>query len=161
MGRKRQSVKQLEEKGKTHLTKAEIEKRKNEENELKKLNFNFQAPSHMEGKARDIFNYIKRNLAELELLASVDKYNLCILSESIASYISITEELKDENFIIEYTNKKGFTNSIPNPKIQIQHKYAEQIRRFSSEFGLTPAARLKIISVNMKEKVDEFENDFG
>jgi len=161
MGRKRQSVKQLQRKGKTHLTKTEIEKRKAEEEEIKKLKSEFHAPSHMKGHARKIFNYIKNNLSDLELLANVDKYGLCILAESIAKYIEISERLRDEDYLVEHTNKKGYTNTHVNPLVRIQNNYADQIKRYSSEFGLTPAARLKIISVNTKESIDEFENDFG
>lgn len=161
MGRKRQSVKQLQRKGKTHLTKNEIEKRKAEEEELKKLKSEFHAPSHMKGHSRKIFNYIKNNLNDLELLANVDKYGLCILSEAIAKYIEISIRLKNEDYLIEHTNKKGYTNIQVNPLVRVQNNYVDQIKRYSSEFGLSPAARLKIISVNTKESIDEFENDFG
>ena len=160
-GRKRESVERLKRKGKTHLTKKEIKKREEQEEKIKKLNSNFMAPSHMSGKSRDVFNYIKRNLAEIDLLANVDKFNLCILAESIANYIQVSEQLKKEKYIVKHTNKKGHTNSKINPLVRVQNKYADQVRRFSSEFGLTPSARLKIIANNSEEQIDEFDQDFG
>lgn len=56
------------------------------------------------------------------------------------------------------------TNVIENPLIKTQLKYAEMMKKYSSEYGLTPAARLKIVQNNtpeLDEEEKEFRRNFG
>lgn len=165
-GRKATTVLRIIEQGnKSHLTKAEIEKRKEAEEEIKKLNSNKIKPPKWLGKeAKKIFKDIAKELEVIDLLANVDIYALSILSDCMEKYIKCTVALHAEEMTTEYTNKKGIKNIIENPLIKTQLKYAEMMKKYSSEYGLTPAARLKIVQNNtpeLDEEEKEFRRDFG
>ena len=150
----------IEQGNKAHLSKAEIEKRRAAEEEIKKLNSNKIKPPKWLGKeAKKIFKDIAKELEVIDLLANVDIYALSILSDCMEKYIKCTISLHSEELTIKYTNKNGSTNTIENPLIKTQLKYAEMMKKYSSEYGLTPAARLKIVQNNTPE-LDEEEKDF-
>ena len=145
---------------KSHLTKEEIDIRKQQEEELKKLNSDkVKPPTWLSKVAKKIFKDIASELQTIELLKNIDNYGLAVLSDAISKYIECTIQMHNEELMIEYTNKNGNTNVIENPLIRTQIKYAEVVRKYSSDFGLSPAARLKIIQQNTPELSEE-EEDF-
>ncbi len=85
---------------------------------------------------------------------------MTILSDALEKYKYATISLHGENLNTEYTNKAGFKNVVENPMIKTQLKYAELIKKYAVDFGLTPAARLKIIQQSMPD-IDFEEEDFN
>lgn len=161
MGRKMISVEQILASGnKSHLTKKEIEERQSKEEELKKLKKDkIRPPTWLGKRAKKIFRDIVKELNEIDILANIDNYNLAILANAMEKYIECTIELNSDTLTIEHVNKKGFTTVQKNPLITIQLDYASLIRSSSSDFGLTPSARLKIIENNTPIE-DEDEKEF-
>lgn len=171
-GRQRESINALLEKGnKSHLTKAEIEERKIQEEKLKVLpSDKIRPPTWLDKEAKKVFKDIVINLESVEILANVDTYNIAILADAMSKYIRATKQLevdiqisgkKKDGLLIAYTNKAGATNWIENPLIKVQIKYSEMIKKYSSVIGLNPASRLKIIQVNSGIDDDEFDRDFN
>lgn len=162
MARKVISVSQILANGnKAHLTKEEIEKRQEQEEKLKKLSSDkIRPPTWLNKGAKKIFKDIVKELEALEILANIDTYNLSILANAFDKYIEATLKLNSDELTIEHVNKKGFSTTQKNPLITVQMEYAELVRKVSGEFGLTPAARLKIIQDNSKE-LDEDEKEFN
>jgi P27 family predicted phage terminase small subunit len=75
--------------------------------------------------------------------------------------MTATLQLQGQPLVIDQKNKLGYVNKIPNPLINIQLKYSDEMKKHASEMGLTINSRLKI-SVPKKEKVkDEVEKEFG
>lgn len=96
----------IEQGNKSHLSKAEIEKRQAAEEEIKKLNSNKIKPLKWLGKdAKKIFKDIAKELEVIDLLANVDVYALSILSDCMEKYIKCTVALHAEGMTTEYTNK--------------------------------------------------------
>ena len=60
---------------------------------------------------------------------------------------------------MEYTNKNGSTNITARPEVNIATKYAQIIKSFCAEFGLTPSSRCRLLLPKDKED-DPFEDDF-
>lgn len=147
---------------KKHLTKEEKEERKQCEDKIKELaKDKIRPPTYLNPKAKKIFKIIVKDLEPLGLLANVDVFLLGILSDCIEKYIRVTEKIDKEDLQKKHTNKFGATNEIENPLIKTQLKYAEMIKKYSNEFGLSVAARLKIISVNLNSNDDDgFDDDF-
>lgn len=165
-GRKRQSVEALKKKGKSHLTKAEIQKREEEEEKLKKLpKDKIKPPTWLHKKAKKIFKDVVNNLDAIDILANVDIYKIAMFSDNMNKYILVNQQMEDENgdfqLTVSYTNKAGATNEVQNPKFLISCKLADLIRKQGAELGLSPASRLKLIADNSKGDIDEFEKDFG
>ncbi len=150
---------------KAHLTKAEIRERKKQEEQLNKLRSDkIKAPSWLGKDAKKIFKKIVEELQEIGLLCNVDVHGLTVLADSIEKFKYCTISLLGEDLTMEYTNKAGFANMIENPMVKTQLKYAEMIRKYSADFGLSPVARLKIVQSSMPEMDDdelEFDGMFG
>jgi P27 family predicted phage terminase small subunit len=61
---------------------------------------------------------------------------------------------------MEYENKAGAVNVIARPEVNIATKYAQLVKSFCAEFGLTPSSRCRLLLPKDKE-ADQFEEDFG
>ncbi|WIF95132.1 phage terminase small subunit P27 family [Caminicella sporogenes] len=165
IGRKSKSINQMLKEGKTHLTKAEIERRVQEEERLKQLpSDRIKPPTWLGKQAKKIFKDIVKQIEAIDLLANIDIYTLAVLADAIEKYITITQKLHAADLTVEYTNKAGATNEVENPLIRTQLKYVDVIKKYSTEFGLTPISRLKIVQNNVKNidlDEEEFLSEFG
>lgn len=164
-GRKSMSVKQIIENGnKSHLTKAEIERRQENEKQLEKLDSTkLRPPKWLGVVAKKIFKDIVKEMKALDILVNVDVYGLAIISDSMEKYIKCTVTLHSEEMKVITITKYG-EKEIENPTVGTQRKYAETFNKYAANYGLSPASRLKIISQNMPELDDEeeeFEREYG
>ncbi|WP_333860789.1 phage terminase small subunit P27 family [Clostridium sp.] len=158
-GRKNMSVKAILENGnRSHLTKDEIEKRQEQEKILEKLQSNKIRPPTWLGKVgKKIFKDIVKELKAIDILVNVDIYGLAITADSMDKYIRCTIALHTEMLRVDEINNSGITQK-ENPLVKTQIRYAEIFKKYSSDFGLSPAARLKIIQANTPELDDDEEN---
>lgn len=156
-GRKKISVEAILANGnKGHFTREEIENRRDKEKELTKLaNDKIKPPTWLSPRAKKIFKDVVKELDAIKLLANIDTYNLSILADSMDKFIECTIDLHNADYVEEFINNKGNATTQRNPLISIQLNYADSVRKISSEFGLTPSARLKILEANNPELSDE------
>jgi P27 family predicted phage terminase small subunit len=160
VGRKAKPIGLLVLDKKTHLTKEQIERR--EQAEVKPRIENIDCPDWLCENGRKEWNRVQEELKRLGLLTMIDVTALAIYCDAVANYIKATEEIKKYGQVIKHTNKSGATNIVTNPYVQIANKYADVIKKFSTEFGLTPSARASIaISKEEKKTVTEEEKLFG
>jgi len=160
-GRKNYSVKAILENGnKSHLTKDEIEKRQEQEKVLQKLQSDkIRPPTWMSKNGKKIFKDIVKNLKEIDILVNVDIYGLAIMADAMDKYIRCTIALHTEQLKIDQVSKLGISE-VENPLVKTQIRYADIFKKYSSDFGLSPAARLKIVQQNTPE-LDEDEENFN
>lgn len=158
-GRKNMSVKAILENGnRSHLTKDEIEKRHEQEKILEKLQSNKIRPPTWLGKVgKKIFKDIVKELKAINILVNVDIYGLAITADAMDKYIRCTIALHTEMLRVDEITNSGITQK-ENPFVKTQIRYAEIFKKYSSDFGLSPAARLKIVQANTPELDDEEEN---
>lgn len=85
------------------------------------------------------------------------------MANSIEKYIECTMKLNCDELTVTHINKQGSLTTQKNPLISIQIQYADVIKKLGAEFGLSPAARLKIIQEASDIDDDEkaFNKDFG
>jgi P27 family predicted phage terminase small subunit len=161
-GKNKKPIAVLVAEGKKHLTKKEIEERKAEEELVKPNNDKIKCPSWVEDEvAKKEFKRIAKELKELDLLTNLDINSLASYCIAYSGYMTATLQLQGQPLVIDQKNKLGYVNKIPNPLINIQLKYSDEMKKHASEMGLTINSRLKI-SVPKKEKVkDEVEKEFG
>jgi P27 family predicted phage terminase small subunit len=164
-GRKNMSVKTILEAGnRSHLTKDEIEKREQQEKQLEKLQSNKIRPPTWLGKvAKKIFKDIVKEMQVIDILTNVDVYGLAVCADAMEKYIRCTIALHTEQLRIEQVSKLGVSD-VENPLVKTQIRYADIFKKYSSDFGLSPVARLKIVQANTPELDDderEFDEDFG
>lgn len=147
MGRPRQPVELLQAKGKKHLTKAEIELRK--QTQIEGKTDNIEPPDYLTKKQKDRFFELANELIKIEIMKNTDCDCLAryIIAEGL--YIKFTKMLSrpsgDISEITELSN--------------LQDKYFRQCRNAANDLGLSITSRCKIVIPKKEEvkKSNKFE----
>lgn len=133
----------------------------------RKLNLNAPEPEGMPACppglskiAKNEWRRIAKDLHVLGLLSRIDRAALAVYCDAYDKWLKATEILDDKGLTQEYTNKAGASNTVARPEVNIATKYAQIIKSFCAEFGLTPSSRCRLVLPQDKE-VDQFEEDFG
>lgn len=101
-------------------------------------------------------------LRRMDLIGNLDLQNVIGYCNSFAKYTEATEQLKTEPLKIEVRNEKGsIIRSQPNPLIDVQTRYAGEMRRFEELCGLTISSRLKWAATRTKQQEEKIEQQFG
>ena len=103
------------------------------------------------------FLRIVEELKKVNLVTNVDSTMLGIYADCYSKYVESTMAMSNEPLVIDYTNKGGETNSVPNPYIKIQTQYMQMLMKISEKYGLDPSSRSKIAHLqptDKEEKVD-------
>jgi len=150
---------------KKHLTNEEKELRTKQEEILKELpSDKIRPPTWLSPRAKKIFKEIVKELGSTQILVNLDVHDLSVLSGAFDKYIDATIALNTGTLTVLETNKNGSTKEVPSPYIRIQNAYSDTIKKYSVEFGLTPASRQRLIEINTEMKDEdekEFESKFG
>ena len=145
MARPRQPIELIEAKGKKHLTKAEIEARK--EAELKVDLKDVKVPNYLPKKLIDEFNEIANKLLHIGIMTELDEDCLARYLLSKQSYLQYTDML----------NKATKKNNIQEMEklMTMQDKAFKQTRAAATDLGLTIASRCKLVMPETKEPPKE------
>lgn len=150
MARPRQTIAVIEAKGRSHLGKAEIERRR--ASEIKPITDNIVAPDILNQKEKDKFNRIADQLIKLGIMGETDV-------DALARYLIA------ESFYIHSTKQLRKRDIIKDPKIydtwlRIQDKYFKQCRLCASDLGLTISSRCRLVIPKPEETLQR-ENKFA
>lgn len=160
-GRKAKPVELLVLQGKTHLTKDQIEKRREQEKSLRPATDRIDPPDWLDEDATEEWNRVVEELKTLDLMTNLDVLSLAIYCDSVSKYMQATENIKDNGLTYTYMTATGQRKAV-NPDVTAQQQYANQIRAFCSEFGLTPSSRLKLVVPTKDDKPkNKAEQMFG
>lgn len=102
-------------------------------------------PSHLDAAARREWKRVAPALAEMGVLSSVDQAALAAYCANYSLWVQAAKRLKKSKALTVQTGNGG---SIANPLIRIQAQALDQMRKFMIEFGMTPAARSRIVGAN-------------
>lgn len=162
-------------KGKKHLTKAEIEARKNAE--VVAPNDKVKPPSYLTPKLKTKFKKLAKELLEIKLIANVDCDALARLMIAQEQYIEVTEQIRKTPLMAnipiyeirenEETGEKehvqiGIREVVNGERerlMKIQDRCMKQCRQGASDFGMTVSSRCRLIVP--KEKPEKPENKFA
>lgn len=162
-------------KGKKHLTKAEIEARKNAE--VVAPNDKVKPPSYLTPELKKKFRKLAKDLLEIKLIANVDCDALARLLIAQEQYIEITAQIRETPLMLDVPVYKTQTNPDTGKKEQvqvgtrqvvngererlmiIQDRCMKQCRQGASDFGMTVSSRCRLVVPKAKEKKPE--NKFG
>ena len=148
--------------GKKHLSKAEIKTRKQLEAKYSPNLDKIRCPEWLDSEAKKHWDILSVELQELELLTNIDVGALAICCDAYSKFIKANAEIEKHGMLVTYTNKGGNKNIVPNPYVAISNKYSDVYKRYCSEFGLTPVARLRLATPKEAPKPQtEFERKFG
>lgn len=145
---------------KGHLNVVTMQKRKQEEESVKTASDEILSPpSWLTNKvARAEWKRIIGQLLEIDVVGNLDLANIAGYCTSYANYRKATEEL--EKMPLVYVDKAdGKTKA--NPYIDLQAKYAQEMRRFGDLCGISISARLKAASTKTQNEEATIESKFG
>lgn len=118
-------------------------------------------PPNLDTEARKEWKRVSAELLACSLLTSVDRAILAAYCEAWSRWYSATKELRDlakdkGRSVLVIASKNGI--AIQNPLIGIINVAADQMRKFSIELGMTPAARSRINVDPAVKSADPFED---
>ena len=149
MGGQRLPLEVVEARGSKHLTKAEIQERR--EREIKPITDNIIAPTFLTKKQKDEFYKIAGQLEKLKILGETDV-------DALARYIIAND------FYINAVKKMRTKDVLNDPLkfgawAKIQEKYFKQCRASANDLGLSISSRCKLVLPERKTETPK-ENKF-
>lgn len=149
MAGQRQPIELVLANGKKHLTKAEIEARRN--SEVKPLTGDITPPAYLTKKQKDEFNKISGQLQELKIMSETDVDTLARYIVANTFYINAVKKLRSK----EVRDDPELFESW----LKIQEKMFRQCRSSANDLGLSISSRCKLV-VPAAEKTEEKTNKF-
>lgn len=135
--------------GSKHLTKAEIQERR--EREIKPITDNIIAPDYLTKKQKEEFYRIANQLKKLKILGETDV-------DALARYITAKEMY--ENAVKQMRKTEVKNNPILFEKwLKIQDKLFKQCRASANDLGLSISSRCKLVVPEAKTETPK-ENKF-
>ena len=162
-------------KGKKHLTKAEIEARKNAE--VVAPNDKVKPPAYLTPELKKKFRKLAKELLEIKLIANVDCDALGRLLIAQEQFLEITAQIRETPLMLDVPVYETRTNPDTGKKEQvqvgtrqvvngererlmiIQDRCMKQCRQGASDFGMTVSSRCRLV-VPKTEK-EKPENKFS
>jgi P27 family predicted phage terminase small subunit len=133
MARPREPIDLVVAKGKKHLTKDEIEARKN--TEVKAPSDNIEAPSYLTDELKEKFNVIAKELINIGIMSNLDCEALARFIAAEHQYQQITIKLLK----LKTIGKKYFEY------MNFQEKAFKMARQAATDLGLTISSRCKLV----------------
>lgn len=130
--------------GGKHWTKAEVESRKAAAEMVKrKAPVVLRAPKWLSREAKKVWNQVKKEVADLDLLDNLDTHTLAVYCDAVIKYqdLSQKEILSDDD-------------------VKLMQSWARIIAGYADKLGFTPAARARLVKKKADEILDEFGQEF-
>lgn len=121
-----------------------------------------QAPAHLKGEAKKVYELKVRQCFAMGILAEIDADALALYAWEYAELIALQRRLKNEDYVIEETTKNGTTTKI-NPLAKIVQAKLATVNALGSQFGWSPVSRMRLQAIAKGEdKKDDFsEYEYG
>lgn len=107
----------------------------------------------LDGEARKEWERILPQLQGMGLLSPVDRAAIVAYCLIWADFVDSTENIRKFGKVIKAPS--GY--AIPNPYVSIARQAREDLRKYASEFGLTPSSRTRLHASPAKD-VDPMED---
>lgn len=115
-----------------------------------------QAPAHLKGEAKKVYELKVRQCFAMGILAEIDADALALYAWEYAELIALQRRLKNEDYVIEEITKNGVTTKI-NPLAKIVQAKLATVNALGSQFGWSPLTRMRLQAIAKGEdKKDDF-----
>lgn len=135
MGRNKQPIELVIANGKKHLTKDEINFRR--DGEVKPITDDIRAPSYLTAKQKKQFNEIASKLIKLKIMGETDVDALARYIISNDLYLNVVKQLRKKEVQKDVDTLSKWSN--------LQDKFFKQCRTCASDLGLTISSRCKLV----------------
>ena len=110
-------------------------------------------PSHLDDNAKKEWRRISKELTAIGLLTSVDRAALAAYCCAYSRWAAAEENIQKFGTVIK-SPKSGYP--VQNPYVSVANTALDLMRKFATEFGLTPASRSRL-QVEQAQVEDPFE----
>lgn len=108
-------------------------------------------PAHIQGEARREWRRITKELGAVGLVTRVDRAAIAAYCEAYGRWTEAVSKLHEKGLLVKAPS--GYP--ILNPYLSIINAALDQMRKFLTEFGMTPSSRTRIHIARKNEE----END--
>lgn len=158
MSNRRQPIDLVLLKGKSkHLTKAEIEKRRQEE--VKAPADKIEPPSYLPADLHKEFIYISQELSNIGIMSNLDVDALARLLMVQKTYLKINQEVMKAPVMVDDPLKGMIANPELASLITMQDKLFKQVRQGANDLGLSISSRCKLVVPKKEEKKKKTEEE--
>jgi P27 family predicted phage terminase small subunit len=113
-----------------------------------------KCPPHLDKAAKAEWRRISDELTRLGLLTMVDRAALAAYCASWSRWVSAEESIRKFGLVIK-SPKSGYP--VQNPYVGIGNTALDTMRKFLTEFGMTPASRSRLSVEPLAPEADPFE----
>lgn len=110
------------------------------------------APEHLSDDAKVEWERIVPRLMKSRLLTEIDTAAIAAYCQVYGRWVAAERDLKTRGQFL--TSKDG--NVYHNPSLSIANKALDQMRKFMTEFGMTPSSRSRVSVVAVKKSKPSF-----
>lgn len=107
-----------------------------------------RAPRHLDTEAKREWRRVVKELYQVGLLTQVDRAALSAYCQAWSRWVKAERDLEGKPLTME--TDKGYC--YPNPLLGIANSALEQMRKWMTEFGMTPSSRSRVKAEEPKEK---------
>lgn len=101
-------------------------------------------PRHLKGKPLEVWKRTAPDLERLNLLRATDHNAFAVYCQTVADYWAATGKLKNTSKVYWTDSRHGKLQRI-NPWFIVQQRLVKAMLDYEDRFGLTPAARQRIL----------------
>ncbi len=114
-------------------------------------------PKHIQGESRREWKRITKELGALGLLTRVDRAAIAAYCDAYGRWTEAASKLSEKGLLVKAPS--GYP--ILNPYLSIINSALDQMRKFLTEFGMTPSSRTRINVAKKNEDEDNAARFFG
>lgn len=139
-------------KNKKHLTKAEKTKRGAAEKVMGEAPpIKTAPPAWLDETAKKEWRRLIKECKAMGILSTLDMGAMAICCDAYSKYMAATLKINDTTLVGTHTNKSGAKNLVINPFVMVAQKYSDTYKKYATDLGLTPAARMRITTTYSAE----------
>jgi P27 family predicted phage terminase small subunit len=128
----------------------DLKRRAEKEEKMKMSAEHVIPPSWLDKTAQNEFKRLADLLLKVELINDADVGHLALYCDAYSQYLSFKRQVKTKGLWIE---------GRPNPFIMRMKDAAAQMRSFSADLGLSPAARARL-AINLSDDDDDSDGEW-
>lgn len=137
-------------------TKAEIEKMRKAEDELKGNSEKVSdTPDYLSDLAKEYYEFIVSEMEVSGVLSNLDIPVVVQMSETLAMIRECDADIQENKMFYFEPDRNGREIRKKNPAVDIRDKSINQFKQLAIQLGMTPASRSNLASLNIEKQKEE------
>lgn len=111
-------------------------------------------PDWLKGDGCNLWERLVKELAEMKVLAQIDQTLLAVLCQTFADWRYYSDKARTGGDVVN----GALGNPVISPWVRIRDAAAERLVKLCDRFGLSPAARARLVMNPNEQEADPFED---